>query len=199
MISGECIDGFGDSTIHPTAKRVMGVGMRLEGYARGQDDLDMLLPDKENTTMFPLYKPSDIRMIDGGEMVNLNGSTRGYSAFHLHNFFDSIALLRHKYKTYTHGYRGGEKLIPLGDLHEDIDLAVRCMTNRKDGHLPNVREEKGFESIDGMPQPLAFQNEEYRRARFDEIRREILEDEKIYSVFNGTYPKRRLFSRANTR
>jgi hypothetical protein len=187
MISGECIDGVGDSTKHPKAKRVMGMGMRLEGYARGQDDL-YLLPEKENTTMFPLYKPSDFRMVGGSKLVGKNGGV--YSAFHLHNFFDSVALLRNKYRTYGHGYDGAEKIVPLGSLHEDIDLAVRCMTNRSDVHLPRVREERGFESIGGMPHTLvAFQNEEYRRARFDEIRMGILEDEKTYGVFNGTYPK----------
>ena len=97
MISGECIDGVGISTMHLTAKRGMGVGMRLYGYTRdGAEDLD-LLPDKEHTTMFSLYKPFDNRMREGEEVVNLNGE--GYSAFHLHNFLDSIALLRHKYKT----------------------------------------------------------------------------------------------------
>jgi hypothetical protein len=32
------------------------------------DDIDSL-PEKENTTAFPLYKPSDTRMADGGELV----------------------------------------------------------------------------------------------------------------------------------
>ena len=59
-------------------------------------------------------------------------------------------------------------------------------------HVVGAREERGFvESIDGMPQrtsTLAFQKGEYRRARFEEIRMGILEDEKMSH-----------FSNANTR
>ena len=183
MISGQCVHGVGDSTLHPEAKRVMGVGLRLAGYGHNGDDIYNL---PKGTKYFPLFKPSDIRMQGGARMVANRGS---HSAFHLHNFFVSIEVLRNKYKTYTHGYRGEERLHPLGEFHEDVDLAVRCMMDRKDDHLPFLRRKEGFQSIDGELQPIAFQNEKYRKARFDEIKTEIVEDEKKYGVFDGKYPK----------
>ena len=185
MISGECLHGIGDSAKHPKAERVMDVGFRIRGYLRSGDD-DKLLP--ENTTMFPLYKPSDTRMGGGGDMVQGKGGE--HTAFHLHNFFNSIALLRKKYRTYSHGYKGEERLIPLGKFHEDIELTVRCITGRNDDHLNLRRDERGFKAIAGFSQPLAFKNERYQRARFDEIKDEILQDEEKYGIYGITDGRR---------
>eukprot|EP00957_Ditylum_brightwellii_P068633 5210639-Ditylum_brightwellii.AAC.1 len=97
MISGECVDGVGDSNTHPKAECVMGVGMRFEGYGMEHDDYQHL---PINSTMFPLFKPSDIRMKAGlSQLISKRGS---HSAFHLHNYFRSTKDIRHKYRTYTH-------------------------------------------------------------------------------------------------
>ena len=53
-------------------------------------------------------------------MVSNRGSP---SALHLHNYLVSIEVLRNKYKTYTHGYQDEERLHPLGEFHEGVDLA----------------------------------------------------------------------------
>eukprot|EP00957_Ditylum_brightwellii_P044447 3372454-Ditylum_brightwellii.AAC.1 len=67
MISGECIDGVGDSNTHPQAERVMGVGFRFKGYGRENDDYQHL---PINSTMFPLFKPSDTRMKPASQQIS---------------------------------------------------------------------------------------------------------------------------------
>ena len=78
MIVGECIEGIGDSSIHPKAERANGVGLRLKGYGRDGDNDYEKLP--ENSTTYPLFRPSDIRMLPGAAMVEKD---RTHGAFHL--------------------------------------------------------------------------------------------------------------------
>eukprot|EP00957_Ditylum_brightwellii_P068910 5230707-Ditylum_brightwellii.AAC.1 len=100
MISGECVDGVGDSNTHPKAERVMGVGMRFEGCGMEDNDYQHL---PINSTIFPLFKPSDICMKEGLEFILKRES---HLAFHVHNYFRSTKDIWHKYQTYTHGYHG---------------------------------------------------------------------------------------------
>ena len=127
IILGECIEKIGDSDIHkPGIREWGGKGPRREGY--GEKDYSMM----PNVSMYPLWKAEEFRTLEGGAMVGGIGAN-SFSAFHLHNFFDSIEILRNKYVTYSHP---DEKFatIPLGDIHEDINLTVTCIGKLAENH-----------------------------------------------------------------
>ena len=181
MILGECLDTIGDSTLHKPGERDYKngtLGDRKKGYGRNENDYAMM----PNTTMFPLWKPSDFRMAQGGNMFSdrLVGQGNGYTGYHLHNFFESVPVLRHKYKTYGHSARNALKM-PLGNIHEDLHFAINCVTQR-----PNLKAYKrkagGFEAIVGW-KPLLFEHSEYRSLRNHELREMVLEDEAKFGRF----------------
>jgi hypothetical protein len=122
-----------------------------------------------------LYKPSDTRMADGGELV-LGKHWMGHSAFHLLNFFDSVALLRNKYNTrlrYTHGYRGCERLI----------LWVRDLRTWRYGSSSAVHDRQkiwSFTHGEGRKR-VWVSNWRYQHPTRTPC---------AYGVFDGTHPKR---------
>ena len=180
MMIGQCIDTIGDSNVHKPGKRDWnGKGPRVEGYGLTSTNYSMM----PNTTMFPLWKPQDFRNTEGGRSVP---GDQKYSAFHLHNFFTSVKVMRNKYVTYGHAVaRAGQK--PLGKIHPDINLAINCITQRP--NAPDAgykRIEGGFDAIDG-PTPVLFQQlVEYRMARHQELKGVILKDEEQFGIYIST-------------
>mmetsp|Transcript_15483 Transcript_15483/g.28111 ORF Transcript_15483/g.28111 Transcript_15483/m.28111 type:complete len:116 (-) Transcript_15483:129-476(-) len=111
-----------------------------------------------NTTLFPLWKPADFRMAAGGNMFSdrLVGQGNGYTGYHLHKFFESIPVLRHKYRTYGHSTRDALKM-PLGKIHEYLHFAINCVTQRPNLKDSFKRKAGGFEAIIGW-KPLLFEH-----------------------------------------
>lgn len=172
LLLGECIENIGDPTVHrPAPRHWNGKGPRHDGYTPSNRTM------MRNRTMYPLWKPDEMRLMQGGRMAT--GKAK-HTAFHLHNFFPSTEVLRKKYRTYSHPHGDAYKK-PLGNLSEDVDLAVNCVTDRPDKfglRYPRLR--GGFQAIDG-PKPILFERSaEYRVARHQEFKEMVLADEKEY-------------------
>ena len=100
----ECIEGIGNSKLHPTPKRNNG-----RNYSWRTDDYTFhtyysALHDESNPpppkTMpsnmyFPLFNAADFRQTPGGYFY-------GNDNVPLYNFFDDITVMRQKYLTYGH-------------------------------------------------------------------------------------------------
>lgn len=171
MIIGKCVDQIGDTEKHKPPGRVyLNVhGWRAEGYYGSY----AMMP---NTTHFPLWNAADFRIIQGGKQP---GSESGiYTGYHFHNFFTSFDQIRLKYETYGHPIEGARNMA-LGELHEDIDLFVKCAMNRQGGlHrlIGGLKEVKG-------DIPLALQVQFYARARHEEMTKALVMDEVTYGSF----------------
>ena len=190
VITGECIDRIGDINVHkpgPRVHKVDGefVGPRLKGYGtHGNDYRNM-----PNISMYPLWKAVDFRSTFGG--VVRKEHTKGkspmkHTGFHFHNFFDSFAVMRRKYKTYGHPKDDAEE-VPLGKIQEDIEVGIRCIMGRPGHDLVRNYERGAFETINSRS-PVMFRNKIYRAARDREMVDMIKEDER---KFGSLYEKNR--------
>eukprot|EP00550_Attheya_septentrionalis_P000068 CAMPEP_0198286386 /NCGR_PEP_ID=MMETSP1449-20131203/5478_1 /TAXON_ID=420275 /ORGANISM="Attheya septentrionalis, Strain CCMP2084" /LENGTH=478 /DNA_ID=CAMNT_0043984105 /DNA_START=315 /DNA_END=1748 /DNA_ORIENTATION=+ len=182
MILGECLDTIGDSTLHKPGEREYKngtLGDRKEGYGKHENDYAMM----PNTTMFPLWKPVDFRSARGGNMFvdRWVGRVNGYTGYHLHNFFESIPVLRKKYQTYGHANPDALEM-PLGEIHEDLHLTINCVTQRTNLKEHYKHKAGGFEGIAGS-KPLLFEHSDYRSLRNHELREMVLEDEAKFGRF----------------
>ena len=173
MMLGECVDKIGDSNIHkPGIREWGGKGPRREGYGGGSGSADFT--KMPNTTMYPLWKPEDFRMVQGGEMIGAIGDIK-FSAFHVHNFFDSIEILRNKYVTYSHPDEQSNT-IPLGEIHGDVKLTVTCIKNIAKN--PNNDLLKDWKKKASRPVPILFNHSsDYVKYRNKELMDMIDKDE----------------------
>ncbi len=171
VMSGECIDKIGDSKVHkPGLREWDGKGPRKNGY--GDELLNYTM--MPNTTMYPLWTPNDFRLVLGKKYVR---DETGVSAFHLHNFFSSLKILRNKYVTYGHPIYGADTK-PLGDIHEDVKFTVNCLEGFEDDSNDVWMSSTAiYRTI-----PILFKNSSYIEARNEELREMMKEDKLRYEV-----------------
>lgn len=157
MMLGECVDTIGDSNIHkPGVREWDGKGPRTDNYGYDDDNYDYL--KMPNTTMYPLWKPEDFRMIQGGRQI---GDETGWSAFHLHNYFNSIEVLRRKYLTYSHPIEDAE-ISSLNNIHGDVTTMLNCLQKLEEDHsMTTIASDR--------PIPIIFQHSDYVEARNEEL------------------------------
>jgi hypothetical protein len=168
MIIGKCVDQIGDADTHKPPRRVhFNDGWRAEGYYGKY----LMMP---NTTQFPLWNAADFRMIPGFKQPGSNITHTGY---HFHNFFTSFDQIRLKYETYSHPVQGARNMA-LGELHQDVDLFVKCAMNRQGG-VPRLL--GGLKEVKGDI-PLALQVKDYVSARHEEMRKALAGDEATYGT-----------------
>jgi hypothetical protein len=193
MMLGACVDGIGDPTgrVVPVRKYHRTRGHRMKGYSTKVSP--GWLPEILTLGRYPLWSTQDYREVEGGEQyrwVNYSGHTNELDSdsefgisFHLHNFFNDLETLRHKYTTYGHGKKEA-MYQPLSNFSRDLDVVVRCVHG-----LPNVnawpkavpmkpfdRFMKPYDRTLG-PKPIFFLNATYRSARHKHVRQLVLEDE----------------------
>ena len=107
--------------------------------------------------------------------------------FHYHNTFESVDVVRNKYKTYGHPNKKA-LTVPIGEIHKDLDLMMECaLNNHNQSSRVNVVSnrthsilEGGIHEIqklnnnssdgEGGPIPLAFLVPNYVEARHAELR-----------------------------
>jgi hypothetical protein len=143
----------------------------------------------------PLWSGQDIRTVSGSEGPLMtykhtpgHRDTAAYGvAYHLHNWFNDIEEVRHKYATYGHGWHEALRR-NLSDIQEDLDLLVRCARDLSNDIKPNGSRfyEHNDGDVDafwknfGGPKPLYFRNVTYIRERHAALRRMVAEDERKY-------------------
>jgi hypothetical protein len=176
LILGECVDQIGNVTLHKPIQRQQqfGVNLRNKGWR-----------DSFNRTQGPLWDATDFRMESGSKLAT--GRKDLHTAFHFHNFFNSIAILRNKYKTYGHPVRGALEM-PLGELHpNDVGFMVDCLMNRSEDGNKHRRARGGWKSLNPNHYPIAFQQaRNYPEHRHKEWQEMLVEDEKLRPPRNST-------------
>jgi hypothetical protein len=128
--------------------------------------------------MGPLWDATDFRMLGGSEIQGRNGE---HTAYHFHNFFESIAVLRNKYLTYGHPTEGAlEK--PLGELHsDDVGFMVDCLMDRTEKDNEFKRAPGGWKSLGKERIPIAFKHVSlYPEMRHLEFQQMMAADEKLH-------------------
>ncbi len=160
---GECIEQVGDEELHEDD----GCCRKFEPYEGGHLIGKRLFNDDYgNRTMFPLWTAWDIRRSPD---VPILEEGRLQTAYHFHNFFDSFAVLRNKYKTFAHA-RENADVIPLSSMQRSFQNMIKCLKGEPGKHV-------SFDDIEGR-KPILFENESYRIARFNEMVKEMEEDER---------------------
>ena len=186
MVLGECLEHVGDEELHPPPKR--DGGKRAPGHGGGGDGdyaeyLATVAAGDGDAPMYPLWSAMDVRSQAGGGQHRslINGTRRNlHTAYHLHNFFGSLEVLRFKYRTYAEKLEGAEDR-PLAGMHDDLSLAVSCVRGEQNpGTVRRVM--GGYGAIQG-PRPILFERDQRLRARrHEEVRRMVLEDERVHGA-----------------
>jgi len=195
MIIGHCIEGIGDSAMHPVAPRIRGF---VRGVGFGSDCYDWEGEANITDKRYPLWNALDFRRTCGGRRVYLNMNTAlqterepalhldQYTAFHFHNFFTDFDMTRFKYLTYGHHSTRARK-DPIEKLSNDLQMMYRCVKGMAD--IPEQtwkREPGGFNEIRPFL-PIYFRDEEYRRRRHLFALEMVEADERLReSIMNAT-------------
>ena len=199
LIAGACIEGIGDESVNPIAPRDFFV--RAEGYGghegRPSCSEEGLRNIKDNRS-FPLYNAADFRNMCGGKMIrNKATDLSEYTSFHFHNFFANFNQTRFKYKTYGHP-QAGAYTRKLEDIHEDLELVVRCAHNLSTKRNGTKIRERVNEGLIGTPKPwpIYFHDEDYRKRKAKSLRDEVIADEAVRQAFNKDREAKELERRA---
>lgn len=153
------------------------------GAIRGSSDKEE--SHSQSTVPYPLWgkgekdqlwKVGDFRMRSGGDQIKgVNGE---HTAFHFHNFFNSMSVLRFKYGNYGHAIRGAD-VKALGDLGDDhIVFMIGCLMERETDGGKWEEAEEGWMALPYEFAPIAFQDvPEYDMLRHKELQEMVREDE----------------------
>lgn len=202
VILGNCVLGVGDPAGRVTPARshyhdgAIDMGARKSEW--GSNDYKSYPEDVIDNKRFPLWDGRDIRGVNGSgdplmkhknAMEMGHGKTAVYSAaYHFHNWFDDMEVLRNKYATYGHAHPPS-RTMKLSNIQNDVDMAVRCgrgLGNKvpqeigempKDKYLYYEENKLLAEGSSGMfsmsgNRPIFFQNRTYveqRHALLNEI------------------------------
>jgi hypothetical protein len=161
----------------------------------GSLDYNNFPPAVLESKKFPLWSGRDIRTVSGtGDPLFTYKHTPGHGvtaaygvAYHLHNWFDDLETVRHKYTTYAHGNHEAWR-VNMSDLDADLDLMVKCVRNLPNNINPTriSYHEHAHGDVEifwknfGGSRPLYFRNETYIRERHAAVRRMVAADEKKY-------------------
>jgi len=150
----------------------------------GRTDLSRYAPDIIKNKRFPLWDGRDIRGTHGNDEPQVNFVRPGKNnivgtAYHFHNWFRDLSILRHKYVTYGHPNQKAAS-IAISNITGDLDMLVRCVRDLGNKNIP-----KGFHYHTnihefGGNRPIYFQNQTYIQERHALIKQLILDDEKTY-------------------
>lgn len=174
MIIGACIEGIGDSDVHPSAPRENGTFLRKPGYG-GNCDWSQVRRFSKNGK-YPLWDMSDFRRTCGGASLPLDTKAFPqydmYTAYHFHNFFADFNATRFKMKTYGHP-KADALTRGLEHLSNDLTLMYRCAKDLKDTSKQKWKRVRGGFAAAKSFMPIYFQDEEYRRRRHSYVQKMV--------------------------
>jgi hypothetical protein len=161
MIIGECIELIGDEKKHPSVPYE-----KRNEYARRNKGYNPHDAELRSAKSFPSWNAADFRMTEPGSMKF--APNKGYTGFHVHNFFMREDFLRFKYETYGHAIRAKAHHQDFEILTEDVNMMSKCVRNESDRGDKSRRREGDFWEAEKLTLPLAFQYPEYREGRHSE-------------------------------
>jgi Glycosyltransferase family 17 len=180
MILGHCIQGIGKASRHGLAPRDPdSTYLRAHGY--GQDcHNDWYLERQITNGRYPLWNAADFRRTCSGPQLQLRNHDvfDKFTAFHLHNFFASAAMVRFKYQTYGHADADANHK-PMANISHDLEFMLQCAVGTPElGDYGGV--DGGFASMRPVL-PIYFYDDDYRRRRHEHVRRMIVMDHETHS------------------
>jgi Glycosyltransferase family 17 len=195
VISGQCIEGIGDPSerMVPLRDHRRRYGERHQSY--GKRDPNMYPRSVRKQGRYPLFNGPDFRTVkaDRGLRYNLVKKSIHDSeavlgaAYHLHNWFTDLKVLRHKYMTYGHPDAAVMEKT-LSQVSTDLYLLVRCI--RELGNDDKVKDDwaKYYEQGKRMQgnRPIFFLNTTYISQRHELVNDMIRRDE---AEFGTNYDK----------
>jgi hypothetical protein len=149
--------------------------------------------------LFPLFSSRDIRGVAGSanggvtEYINVDTSNILLSsvAYHLHNWFNDLQVLRNKYNTYGHFEdQADAPSKKLSEINREIDMVVRCARNLGNYNAETeYYEQHDLLSSDGhYHRPIYFLNETYTNDRHERIKEMVrLHEEEYGSAYDKAY------------
>lgn len=209
-IVGECLEGIGSTDIHKPAQRIFygNHAQRINGYGMDSGNYTGYLQhyntlrDAKGNIMYPLWNAADYRTLGGGKQVSFpqNPELLSHNAYHLHNFFESTDILRHKYATYGEPLEKA-KTEPLATIHDDLSVVVSCVHGwqnhgQRKYHIGGDQAALGDTGVgaDGgtsptgyIPRrPIFFDNAMIRKKWHEHLMNSIKTDEAKYGLANAT-------------
>jgi hypothetical protein len=195
MMLGECIMGVGLATGRILPPRSNGPhGERIDlGY--GKLKSTDFIEEHKTLNRYPLHTATDFRDVDSGRQYLWvedhpnpdNGPPNSYgTAYHFHNFFTDVNILRNKYTTYGHGSKKN-KVLDLSKVSRELDLVVRCVKG-----LPNEVKNDKVKGMDRYTtsfaemktnKPIFFLKENNRKDQHERIEAMIAKEEKRQGKF----------------
>ena len=189
IIGGQCVEGIGDPTerVTPLRNFKRQYGERHKSY--GRYNLDLYPENFHKSGRYPLFNGNDIRMVQGDRgmpytFINRPGhrKTAAYGvAYHFHNWFTDLKVLRNKYMTYSHS-KSNIMAKTLSEAGGDLDIFVRCARGINNEANPFNWSEHYYEqgwSIKG-PRPIFFLNTTYTHERHKLVQKMLVDDEAKY-------------------
>lgn len=177
MIIGECVEGIGNSTLHPQSNRKPSNRKR-----NPKTDKVLGINGDEQNEAPQLWSAADFRR--RGSKGKRYGSKPNPIGFHYHNAFSSIEVLRRKYRTYGHPKPDAET-VALESIHIQLDLMVDCALDRSEEGNERIRIKGGLNALEG-PIPLAFSVPSYSEIRHAELKDIIWQDLSERESYNTT-------------
>ena len=181
FIIGECIDGIGNTTRHPPVPR--------EQYGGANMRIKNLPPLPPSGIGGPLWDANDFRMEKRGS-VRISGNSKSLgknqlkTGYHFHNFFDSMDVMRRKYRTYGHPVTEAYTRSLTDIQRNDLGFMVDCLTGRRESGSKWTQPKPGHE-WDGLDPthglPVGFvKAPNYATLRHQEFQQELARDEKLH-------------------
>lgn len=181
FLIGECLEGIGDPRPNVPRKMKYTVNLRVNDW---KDHIAQVPFQNTTIPLGPLWDAADVRMLGGSYRQAVGTTSHGhanslYTAYHFHNFFESLEVFRRKYLTYGHPQWEAMN-VSLGDIHkDDVGFMVDCLTGRSDSgsifQQPSPTDWSLLDPVWGTP--IAFQHvPEYRQLRHEELQRELAKD-----------------------
>lgn len=208
LIVGSCIAGVGDPSGRVTPEReIQGPGRNAKtfggrGVDWGKEDYKRYPQDVIDNNRFPLWDGRDIREVNGNEggltnFVDRRKGKDGYfgTAYHLHNWFQDMEVLRNKFATYGH-FDNRTRTMPLSAISDDVNMMVRCVrgignnvTEPEDASpyyennvlLPEGEEGGSIFSLGGN-RPIYFKKRSYVEERHALLQEMVRADEQKYGT-----------------
>ena len=208
LIAGSCIAGVGDPSGRVTPERqISGPGRNAKTFGNrhvnwGMKDFKSYPQDVIDNNRFPLWDGRDIRGANGNKegLTNFVDRRKGKdvrfgTAYHLHNWFQDMEVLRNKFATYGH-FDEESRTMSLSAFDGDINMMVRCVrgignsvTEPEDANqyhennvlLPEGEEGGSMFSLGGN-RPIYFKKRSYVEERHALLQEMVRADEQKYGT-----------------
>lgn len=192
FVVGECVQGVGDPRLDVPHHFEYSMNIRAPKW---KDHVAKVPFGNVSVPLGPLWDAADFRMLADGAgrqiygISKRNGTvTKIETAYHFHNFFESLEVLRWKYMTYGHPHGVAVMNISLREIESgDVKMMLDCLSDSstagRDWRGGSKTERLLFDPV--LDTPIAFQVvPEYMELRHAELQQEVFRDQSLHPANN---------------